>query len=139
MITLRTEPPILFTPFESVVTIETKAGMLQAADIWGLNIPKSWRKDDIAYALDHCLKNETQYVWDNLGQEAINMIDGIIQAGKGKYITIPYSEKHNRLQKSLLVVSAEDQVKGECRLQLGECPRLCVEWRGTSISWSRLS
>lgn len=61
--------------FESVVTVDTKVNMLKAASIWGLNLPMRWRKDEIAYSLKH----EAQYVWDNLGQEAIDMIGDILE------------------------------------------------------------
>lgn len=119
MITTRVEPPVLDMSFETTVTVDTKANMLEAAEIWGLQVPKNWRKDDIAYAMNHYLKNETQYIWDNLGQEAIDMIGNIVEAGKGHCITVPHNPEHfNRLQKSLLVIGANDDKKGVCRLYM---------------------
>lgn len=118
MITTRIEPPILNVPLDTVLTVDTKANMLEAASIWGLNLPKSWRKDEIAYAMDYTLKHEAQYVWDNLGQEAIDMIGEIIAAGKGKSIIVPHNEeKFNRLQKSLLVICTEAK-NGKCQLYM---------------------
>ena len=35
MITTRTEPPLLTGLFDTVVTVDTKANMLMAANIWG--------------------------------------------------------------------------------------------------------
>ena len=35
MITTRTEPPLLTGSFDTVVTVDTKANMLMAANIWG--------------------------------------------------------------------------------------------------------
>ena len=119
MITTRIEPPVLNASFENIVMVETKANMLQAAEIWGIRLPKSLRKDEIAYAMNHCLVNETQYVWENLGQEAINMIGEIVEAGKGNCITVTHNPKcFNRLQKSLLVIGVTDDEKGECRLYM---------------------
>lgn len=93
--------------------------MLEAAEIWGFRFPKSWRKDELAQALDYHLKHSTQYVWDNLGQEAIDMIGEIQEAGKGNYITVPHDKsKYNRLQKSLLVIGKEEDATGECRLYM---------------------
>lgn len=37
MITTRIEPPILNVPLDTVLTVDTKANMLEAASIWGLN------------------------------------------------------------------------------------------------------
>lgn len=119
MITTRIEPPVLNVSFNNTVTVDTKANMLMAAEIWGLRLPKSWRKDEIAHALNYCLFHDTQYVWDNLGQEAINMIGEIVEAGKGNCITVAHNpECFNRLQNSLLVIGATDDEKGECRLYM---------------------
>ena len=106
-------------PFETVVTVDTKANMLEAAEIWGFRFPKSWRKDELAQALDYHLKHSIQYIGDNLGQEAIDMIGEIQEAGKGKYITVSHDKsKYNRLQKSLLVIGKEEDATGECRLYM---------------------
>ena len=59
MITTRIEPPVLNVSFNNTVTVDTKANMLMAAEIWGLRLPKSWRKDEIAHALNYCLFHDT--------------------------------------------------------------------------------
>ena len=119
MITTKIDPPLLSPTFVTVVTVDTKANMLEAAEIWGFRFPKSWRKDELAQALDYHLKHSTQYIWDNLGQEAIDMIGEIQEAGKGNYITVPHDKsKYNRLQKSLLVIGKEEDATGECRLYM---------------------
>lgn len=119
MITTRIDPPLLTPSFETVVTVDTKANMLEAAEIWGFRFLKSWRKDELAQALDYHLKHSTQYIWDNLGQEAIDMIGEIQEAGKGNYITVPHDKsKYNCLQKSLLVIGKEEDATGECRLYM---------------------
>lgn len=51
MITTRIDPPLLTPSFETIVTVDTKANMLEAAEIWGFRFPKSWRKDELAQAL----------------------------------------------------------------------------------------
>ena len=118
MITTRIEPPILNVPLDTVLTVDTKANMLEAASIWGYALPKSWRKDEIARSMAYGLKHEPQYIWDNLGQEAIDMIGDIIEAGKGKSITVSHNEeKFNRLQKSLLVICTEAK-NGKCQLYM---------------------
>ena len=48
MITIRIEPPLLTGSFDTVVTVDTKVNMLMAANIWGYDLSKSWRKDEIA-------------------------------------------------------------------------------------------
>lgn len=60
MITTRIDPPLLTPSFETVVTVDTKANMLEAAEIWGFRFPKSWRKDELAQALDYHLKHSRQ-------------------------------------------------------------------------------
>ncbi len=118
MLITRIDPPILDISLSSALIVDTKASMLEAAGIWGLNVPKSWRKDEIAYAMDYTLKHEAQYVWDNLGRESINMIGEIVEAGKGKSITVSQCEKDfSRLQKSLLVISTEAK-NGKCQLYM---------------------
>lgn len=118
MITTRIEPPLLSMTFEDVVTVDTKANMLEAASIWGYALPKSWRKDDLARSMAYGLRNEPQYIWDNLGQEAIDQIGDILEAGKGKSITVPHNEERfSRLQKSLLVICTEAK-DGKCRLYM---------------------
>lgn len=110
MFTTKKYPPDLTTPFESVLPIAPKADLLEAADIWGYTLPKSWRKDRIIQFMTDSLNEDPQYIWDNLGQDAINMIGEIIAAGKGKSITIPHDDDQaSRLQRSLLVVSTEPQ------------------------------
>lgn len=47
MITTRIDPPLLTPSFETIVTVDTKANMLEAAEIWGFRFPKSWRKDEL--------------------------------------------------------------------------------------------
>ena len=47
MITTRIEPPLL------TVTVDTKANMLMAANIWGYDLSKSWRKDEIARSMSY--------------------------------------------------------------------------------------
>lgn len=51
MITTRIEPSLLTGSFDTVVTVDTKANMLMAANIWGYDLPKSWRKDEIARSM----------------------------------------------------------------------------------------
>ena len=51
MIPTRIEPPLLTGSFDTVVTVDTKANMLMAANIWGYDLPKSWRKDEIARSM----------------------------------------------------------------------------------------
>ena len=110
MFTTKKYPPDLTIPFESVLPIATKADLLEAADIWGYTLPKSWRKDRIIQFMTDSLNEDPQYIWDNLGQDAINMIGEIIAAGKGKSITIPHDDDQaSRLQRSLLVVSTEPE------------------------------
>lgn len=110
MFTIKIYPPDLTIPVESVLPIATKADLLEAADIWGYTLPKSWRKDRIVQFMTHSLNHDPQYIWDNLGQEAINMIDQIVAAGKGKSITIPHDEAQvSRLQRSLLVICTEPE------------------------------
>lgn len=110
MFTTKKNPPDLTISFESVLPIATKADLLEAADIWGYTLPKSWRKDRIVQFMTDSLNEDPQYIWDNLGQDAINMIGEIIAAGKGKSITIPHDDDQaSRLQRSLLVVSTEPQ------------------------------
>ena len=110
MFTTKKNPPDLTISFESVLPIATKADLLEAADIWGYTLPKSWRKDRIVQFMTDSLNEDPQYIWDNLGQYAINMIGEIIAAGKGKSITIPHDDDQaSRLQRSLLVVSTEPQ------------------------------
>lgn len=110
MFTTKKNPPDLTITFESVLPIATKADLLEAADIWGYTLPKSWRKDRIIQFMTDSLNEDPQYIWDNLGQYAINMIGEIIAAGKGKSITIPHDDDQaSRLQRSLLVVSTEPQ------------------------------
>ncbi|WP_167639494.1 hypothetical protein [Segatella hominis] len=53
MITTRIEPPLLTESFNTVVTVDTKANMLMAANIWGYDLPKSWRKDEIARSMTY--------------------------------------------------------------------------------------
>ena len=55
MITTRIEPPLLTGSFDTVVTADTKANMLMAANIWGYDLPKSWRKDEIARSMAYGL------------------------------------------------------------------------------------
>ena len=118
MITTRIEPPLLTGSFDTVVTADTKANMLMAANIWGYDLPKSWRKDEIARSMAYGLKHEPQYIWDNLGQEAIDQISEIVSAGKGKSIAVPHNpEKFSRLQKSLLVICSEPK-NGKCDLYM---------------------
>ena len=118
MITTRIEPPLLTESFNTVVTVDTKANMLMAANIWGYDLPKSWRKDEIARSMAYGLKHEPQYIWDNLGQEAIDQISEIVSAGKGRSITVPHNpEKFSRLQKSLLVICSEPK-NGKCDLYM---------------------
>ena len=57
MITTRIEPPLLTGSFDTVVTVDTKANMLMAANIWGYDLPKSWRKDEIARSMAYGLKH----------------------------------------------------------------------------------
>lgn len=109
MFTTKIYPPDLTIPFESVLPIATKADLLEAADIWGYTLPKNWRKDRIIQFMTDSINEDPQYIWDNLGQEAINMIDQIVAAGKGKSITIPHDDQTSRLQRSLLVVSTEPE------------------------------
>lgn len=110
MFTTKKNPPDLTISFESVLPIATKADLLEAADIWGYTLPKSWRKDRIIQFMTDSLNEDPQYIWDNLGQNAINMIGEIIAAGKGKSITIPHDDDQAiRLQRSLLVVSTEPE------------------------------
>lgn len=118
MFTIKIYPPDLTIPVESVLPIATKADLLEAADIWGYTLPKSWRKDRIVQFMTHSLNHDPQYIWDNLGQEAINMIDQIVAAGKGKSITIPHDEAQtSRLQRSLLVICTEPK-NGKCDLYM---------------------
>ena len=118
MITTRIQPPLLNVPFETVIAVDTKANMLEAADIWGYGIPKSWKKDAIAHSMYYALKHEPQYIWDNLGQETIDLIDRLVQSGKGNSITIPHDEtKFCRLQKSLLVICSEAK-DGKCQVYM---------------------
>ena len=40
MITTKIDPPLLTPSFETVVTVDTKANMLEAAEIWGVSVQK---------------------------------------------------------------------------------------------------
>ena len=71
MITTKIDPPLLTPSFETVVTVDTKANMLEAAEIWGFRFPKSWRKDELAQALDYHLKHSTQYGKSPLARMAV--------------------------------------------------------------------
>ena len=51
MITTRIELPLLTGSFDTVVTVDTKVNMLMAANILGYDLPKSWRKDEIARSM----------------------------------------------------------------------------------------
>ena len=53
MITTRIEPPLLTGSFDTVVTVDTKANMLMVVNIWGYDLSKSWRKDEIARSMSY--------------------------------------------------------------------------------------
>ena len=53
MITTRIEPPLLTGLFDTVVTVDTKANMLMVVNIWGYDLSKSWRKDEIACSMSY--------------------------------------------------------------------------------------
>ena len=118
MIIERIDSKLLARPFDEALELETKADLLQAAGIWGIKIPQSCRKGEIALAMKSFLETDAQYVWNYLEVEEMDMLDDLIEAGKGGYVTIPYCETLSRLQKSLLVVSVVDKEKGECRLYM---------------------
>ena len=62
MITTRIETPLLTGSFDTVVTVDTKANMLMAANIWGYDLPKSWRKDEIACSMAYEVKTPLK-IW----------------------------------------------------------------------------
>lgn len=62
MFTIKIYPPDLTIPVESVLPIATKADLLEAADIWGYTLPKSWRKDRIVQFMTHSLNHDPQYI-----------------------------------------------------------------------------
>lgn len=44
MITTRIDPPLLTPSFETIVTVDTKTNMLEAAEIWGFRFQKAGAK-----------------------------------------------------------------------------------------------
>lgn len=71
MIITKIEPPFLSMSFADLVKVDTKANLLEAAALWGVNVRKSWSKDAIAGILDAVLHQDVELVWNNLGSEAI--------------------------------------------------------------------
>ncbi len=61
---------LLARPFDEALELETKADLLQAVDLWGLKIPHSGRKSEIALALKSFLEIDAQYVWNYLRSDA---------------------------------------------------------------------
>ena len=95
----------------NALSVSTKECLCEAIRLMGYYPRVNERKQQMIDWLSKHILTRTEEVWERLSQESINLIGDLVEAGKGKSVTIPYSEELHQLQKMHLVITYEK--KGE--------------------------
>ena len=126
MIILRQLPFIDTLSLTDMMSFDTKANIIEHCKLARIDIPKSWRKAQIADALVDIFTNDPLWTLDVLSEEELELLKKLLTLSTEKCIKYPRNDaKYLIMQKLHLVVSYE--VATEWHIFMPSCIRKILD------------
>lgn len=107
----------------SILSVKTKADMLKICNKLDLYVSPNLKKDETARRIAQEILHHPINVLSQLCKAELQLLDKIEKAGPNQYIVVKQRKTLYKLQKFALVLTYEDDVKGEWHLLMPDCVR----------------
>lgn len=107
----------------SILSVKTKAEMLKICDKLDLYVSPNLKKDETARRIASEILCHPINVLSQLCKSELQLLDKIEKAGPNQYIIVKQRKTLYKLQKFALVLTYEDNEKGEWHLLMPDCVR----------------
>ena len=106
-----------------ILAVKTKVEMLKISDKLDLYVSPNLKKEETARRLASEILHHPINVLSQLCKSELQLLDKIEKAGPNQYIVVKQRKTLYKLQKFALVLTYEDNEKGEWHLLMPDCVR----------------